>query len=269
VALRAPLPAELPPAPAALLPAAPPAAGPGKKAPPDVLDQLLLETAGAVAREGLTDPDARVRRTAFEALEAMGGLAVDYVPDLVRALRDRDLFVRWIATRALGKLAVEADPEGPPEGVSPAQGKRVRQALRAARVLAALTARLCEQDLSVRLATMDALGAFGPDGVAAVPALAENVGRGDSEARMAAMRALESIGVGAAPSLTAIAAALGNGDARVRAEAARVLGHFGRAPASRPAAAAALPALRRLITDPDPDVRKAVSEAILDITGAR
>jgi HEAT repeat protein len=80
------------------------------------------------------------------------------------------------------------------------------------------------------------------------------------ETRIAAMKALENIGRPAAPALPAVAWALLDLSPRIRSEAARVLGRFGAE------AQPFLPALRRRTTDPDSDVRKAASEAILNIT---
>src|SRR5262249_54738724 len=56
----------------------------------DPLRGMLADTAGALIRGGLSDPDVRARREAFGALETLGDLAGPYLVDLVRALRDCD-----------------------------------------------------------------------------------------------------------------------------------------------------------------------------------
>jgi HEAT repeat protein len=212
-----------------------------KKADTDVdepLRRVFEATARRLAREGLFDPDVRARRAAAEALEGMGDVLAPYIPELVRALCDRDEIVRWLAARALGELA----PRQP----------RV--------VLRGLVPRLGDEDLDVRIGAANAIGRYGDAARPAVPALAAFVSRGDVEARVAVLQALEAIGTDASPALPAVARALADEDPRVRAEAARVLGRFGRL------AAPYIPALRRLAVDPDPGVRRAGSAAILSIT---
>src|SRR5262249_22696100 len=54
-------------------------------------------------------------------------------------------------------------------------------------------------------------------------------------------------------------------DPRVRARAARVVGRLGTREASRAAAAGYIEDLRRLTSDPDSDVRKAASAALVEI----
>ncbi len=218
---------------------APPVLEPDKdQAPTDPLEKLLEESAGATIRSGLVDPNVAGRRSALEVLELMGDLGAPYVPKLVKALADPDLFVRWIAARTLGRLA----PRQPGLAVP------------------GLTALLADDDLDLRIVVARSLGNYGPAARTAVPALTCAVGRGDAEIRIAALKALESIGTDSVTALPTIGEALSNIDPRVRAEAARVLGRFGKS------ATAQLPALRRHTTDPDADVRKAASEAILQIT---
>jgi hypothetical protein len=201
------------------------------------LAPVIDETTRIMVEGLLKDPDPKARRAAAAALESVGQAAVPFVPQLVRALNDRDLFVRWIVARTLGKLKARPDIAVP-----------------------ALAQRLCEPDLSVRVAVAVALGNFEAEGRAAVPALARWVNRGDFVIRQAAMESLEKIGKAALPALTEVARALGDDSPAVRSEAARVLGRFG------PDAGKYLPALRPLLEDPSPEVRKAVSEAILNIT---
>src|SRR5439155_18365136 len=65
----------------------------------DCLQTLLPALANAVA-----DPSAQVRLQAVEALETIGPDAAPDTPALEGALSDRNLFVRWAAARALGKI---------------------------------------------------------------------------------------------------------------------------------------------------------------------
>ncbi len=204
----------------------------------DALGKMLSSLARDVSARGLTDPGVKGRRGAIEALEAMGETARPFIPSMIRALKDRDRFVRWIAARALGKLA----PAG------------------AARAVPALVCILDDDDLDLRITAAKAIGEYGPDAARALPELIAKVNTGDAEFRIAVMRALEAIGKDATRALPAIARSLRERDPRLRAEAARVLGEFGSA--SR----AYLEELTRLINDPDSEVRRSASAAIINIT---
>ncbi len=215
-------------------------AAPEKKAPEkndDPLNQVVDPVRRALIEEGLRDPDPRGRLAAVEALELLGTRAEPAIPGLAAALGDRDKFVRWASARTLGRMGL---------------GER--------EALPGLVRLLCDPDLDVRLASLDALRRYGPKVAAAVPALTATLGRGDTEARVGAMRALSAIGPAAEPSLPAVARGLKNPDPRMRIESARTLGGFGSA------ARAFVPALREALEDPDSDVRKAASEAVLQIT---
>jgi HEAT repeat protein len=204
---------------------------------PDPIGQLLDEVAEGLVRGGFSDPNPVARRASFEALESMGAASRPFIPRLVQGLKDPDLFVRWIAARALGKLA-------------PRQAEVV---------VPALACNLDDPDLDPRIAAARALGQYGPLARGAVEALTARLSKGDAEFRLAAMKALEDIGTDSAPALPALARSLRDIDPRVRAEAARIIGRFGSA------ARGHVEALRRLTTDPDSDVRKAASAAILTI----
>jgi HEAT repeat protein len=203
----------------------------------DPIGTLLRQVGERLVREGYRDPNPDARRATLEMVEAMGTASAPFIPQLIESLKDRDLFVRWVAARALGKLA-------PRE---------------AAAVVPALTGLLDDEDLDPRTAAAKAIGQFGPDGAAGVPALTARLHKGDAEFRLAAMKALEGIGTASAPALPGLAKALGDIDPRVRSEAARILGRFG------PQARGYVEDLRKLSTDPDSDVRRAASGAILSI----
>ncbi len=191
---------------------------------------------------GLRDPDLAIRLATVDAIEMFGDAARSVAPELAASLCDPNRFVRWAAARTLGKMAPVA-----PELVVPG-----------------LTKLLSDQDLDLRLTAANSLGLYGPVAKPAVPALIRTVERGDSEVRRAAMLALVAIGPeNARGAVPAIAQELTDDNPRVRQTAAQVLGRFG------PLARSAEPALlQRAEQDSDVDVRKAASDALLDILPA-
>ncbi|MFO0844034.1 MAG: HEAT repeat domain-containing protein [Gemmataceae bacterium] len=203
----------------------------------DPVGTLLRQVGEGLVRGGFRDPTAPSRRAALEAMEAMGPGGAQFIPQLVERLKDDDLFVRWIAARALGKQA-------PRE---------------AALVVPGLVCVLDDVDLDPRIAAARALGQYGADAAQAVPALSARLLKGDAEFRIAVMKALDGIGTDSQPALPNLARALRDTDPRVRTEAATVIGRFGAL------AKDYIEPLRQLTTDPDSDVRKAASAAILMI----
>jgi HEAT repeat protein len=228
-----------------------PAAKPG----PELLGASLHSALPDVVA-GLSDPNVRARIEAVGVLDSMGADAAPAIPALVKSLGDRDRFVRWSAARALGRLAPRS-----PELVVPA----------VARLLG-------DDDLDVEVAAATALERYGPAAKTAVAALGHRASHGDADIRIAAMKALEAVGADAAPALPAVALNLvaktraqreqeGGPEAgplpppKARAAAAETLGHFGKL------AAGAVPVLQLALNDDDPEVRRAVSDAILRATG--
>lgn len=205
---------------------------------PDALGKTLVGIGEDVIRRGAFDSNPAGRRASLEAIESMGETGKVFLPQLIAALKDPDKFVRWIASRTLGRLA--------PAGARDA--------------LAGLICLLDEVDLDVRLAAIDAITSYGSAAASAVPELARRVNKGDAESRIAMMRALEAIGAEAASALPELKPLLINLDPRLRAEAARVLGQF------RGLARDFLPDLQRLLRDPDSEVRRTASAAIIFIT---
>lgn len=187
--------------------------------------------------QAVSDPDVRVRLAALEYLEMLGPDAAPAAPAVIKALSDRNLFVRWAAARTLGKMGpVDVEDSVP-----------------------ALAKLLFDPDLDVRLVASTVLEHYGSAARAAVPALSRASGTGDAEARIAALRALDAVGPAAEAAVPAVTRALRHPDVRVRRTAAEVLGRFG------PAARSAEPALRRTLSDDDADVRRAASDALLNI----
>jgi HEAT repeat protein len=223
---------------------APPEKGAGAK-PPARLEDLLLRGLQAMLSElaaCLDDPVVAVRLAALDALELLESATAPASPAVIKALGDRDHFVRWSAARVLGKT-----------------GKAGVDIEAAVPALARL---MTDSDTDVRLMSAATLERYGPDAAAAVPALIAATGQGDAEIRIAAMHALHGIGKNAEKVVPALIDALGNPEYRVRQTAAEILGFFG------PEARSAEPALRRALDDSNADVRKAASDALVDILAA-
>jgi HEAT repeat protein len=78
-----------------------------------LLREVLQQSVSGLA-QSLKHPDVRVRRSALDALEVLGPLALPALPALTQALHDPDHFVRWSAVRAVGKLDLsDASPVVP------------------------------------------------------------------------------------------------------------------------------------------------------------
>jgi HEAT repeat protein len=136
----------------------------------DPLQQNFGATLPALSRN-LVDRDVNVRRSTLEVLEVLGSTARPAAPNIVRSLNDPDLFVRWAAARALGRLA-------------PAE---------AATAVPAVVRLLGESDPGIRLTAVAALERYGPAAKDAVPALLVRLRIQDAELRAVVVRALGSI----------------------------------------------------------------------------
>lgn len=217
----------------------------GAQLPQDpLLEGLTSKETWATLRAGMADPDPRVRLSAIEVLEMMGANAAPGVPDLTRRLADPDLFTRWAAARTLGRIGPR-DHAGTVEGL----------------------ARMVEEDrdLDARLAAAVALQRYGPDGRGGVSALRFALRTGDPDLRIRAIRALEGIGTDARTAVPDLADALSHRDVRVRRVAVEALGRFGPILWESPGAATAIEELRKAIEDPDNEVSRKASEALLRI----
>jgi HEAT repeat protein len=203
---------------------------------PQTAAQVIEATLKTVPRD-LRDPDVAIRLAALDYLEMLGPDAAPAAPAIIAAFQDPNLFVRWAATRVLGKIGPVNLNESIP----------------------ALARLLSDPDLDVRVTAATVLEHFGKDAAPAADALARVVNRGDAEFRIAALRALQAVGPRAADHVPVIVVALRHPDERVRRAAAIVLGRLG------PAASAAEPALRMALSDKDAEVRKDASDALLDI----
>jgi HEAT repeat protein len=197
----------------------------------------------------LRDPSSLVRAQAALALAELGLSAREAEAALAQALRDQDSEVRYAAVVALG--AIVAEGKAAVEGMARA---------------------LADEDWFVRLAAAQALQKLGDRAKPAVPALIDALGPKDFVKDFrpvrcgAAMVALARIDPGAKELDAAFKLIVGKmlederqGSFGARATGARLLGDCG------PAAVSTLPALAKLLRDPDGDVRVAGAEALLKI----
>lgn len=185
----------------------------------------------------LNDPDRDVRLQTLDVLEELGPFLEPIAPAIVKSLSDPAPFVRWAATRTMGKAA----PLSARTAIEP---------------LARLTG---DQDLDLCLAAATALEHYGPLSAPVLPVLISRLKATDAELRLAIIRAIVGVGRGATPAIPALTATVADPDARVRKAAAQALGNFGGQ------ARSAIPALEAAANDTNIDVRKAASDAILSI----
>jgi HEAT repeat protein len=240
----------------------------------------------------LKDPDAGVRAVAASSLAAVFAPphrrpppAARALPLLIKLLRDRSTAVccgAAEALQALGPVAVEAIPElirllkrpdtpdrrpGPPVLLLPGckLGQRVASTLGAMgpRALPALLPLLGHTRAEVRALAADALGGLGASAGPAASALGAALGDKDEGVRLAAARALGAAGQAAAAAVPALTRALEDRSDLVRGAAVRALEALG------PRARAAGPRLARLLrSDPNALVRTAAGEALLKVEPA-
>jgi HEAT repeat protein len=194
--------------------------------------------------EKLSHQEVSVRLAVLYALETLEMDAAPAAPAVVKALADDNSFVRWGATRALGRMA-------------PLTGKDSAAAVKALGKAVADE----KENVRVRNAAAAALARFGIAAKEAVPGLSAAVSKGEPELRVNGMRALQAIGAAAQDAVPTVSAALQTKDTplAVRLEAAKTLAKLG------PAAAAGRPALLEALNDPHPEIRLAAAEALLTI----
>ncbi len=199
---------------------------------------------------GLDDADYRVRLASVDVLETFGDRAAAAIPALVKALSDRNKFVRWAAVRTLGRLA-----------------DRANERKEAKEVVAALVRLLNDrEDASVRITAAYALELYGSEAKEAVPHLARVINRGDKEYIIAILHTLQGIGTDARIALPNVAWVLSNRDlpASVRIEAALTLGRFGALAMGQIGSLRAV-----MVNDPDESVRHAAGDAVLAVERAK
>lgn len=214
--------------------------------PDTFLEPFLVKMTPEVVAN-LTHPNYRVRLAASQVIESRGNQARQPAAALVPRMDDGNLFVRWAAARALGRLS-QPTIKGAVEGL----GKL-----------------LSDDDLSVRMAAATSLEALGKEGRDATPELLTVVNAGDADFREVALRALGVVGpfANAAPLIPekrnqiivpVIAKELSHPDVRVRRAAAQALTRFGAS-----SAVYAGKELKAALDDEDADVRRYATEALL------
>ncbi|MGD9519796.1 MAG: HEAT repeat domain-containing protein, partial [Armatimonadota bacterium] len=183
------------------------------------LGRMGKEARGGVRAlvQRLSDEDAQVRDAVLGALANIGAPAV---AALTAELRARNPVVRRLAATALGQIAAAA---AAPELAQQLEAARAPLALRqasCARVVAALLARLSDEDEGVRTAAAKALGKVGAP---AVEPLITRLQHPEALIRKHAAQALSSMGEVAALAVPALVQCLEDLDDSVREEAALAL----------------------------------------------
>jgi HEAT repeat protein len=214
----------------------------GGDPPADPLKGAVAALLPALAAR-LGDDAPEVRIAVAEAIENGGEFARTQLDAVAAASASRDVFERWVATRTLGRLFT---------------GANARQI---ERILAALRARLTDTDLDVRRTALTALGRGGSMARPATAAVLEVVlrERADPEFRAQAVRTLQLIEAERVLVVPVLAEALSTDSARVRREVVMFLGASGNA--ARPV----VPEIRKLLNDPEEDVRREAARALLAI----
>jgi HEAT repeat protein len=209
----------------------------------DPLGPALKEAVPVLAKR-LSADEVRARLASLYVLETLGPEAAPAAGEVVRALRDRDPFVRWGAARALGRMALKGEAAG--------------------KAVAGLAPLLKDDNADARLGAAAALQRYGAAARGAVAELSAAVKEGDDEVRLRAIAALAAIGPEAGKdAVAALVKALQAGEPDVRAAAAGALGQV--APGDK----AAREALRKALDDPDAEVRGAASAALLRREGGQ
>ncbi len=209
--------------------------------PPE--DPLLSGTAGllpALARR-LNDPSPDIRLVAIEGFEHQGADARPFLASIVDASRNADVFVRWVATRTLGRLYDGA--------------MRAERAI----IISALAERAADTDLDVRSVALTALGKGGNVSRPATSAVVRLAASGDPDMRVQAMRTLALIDANRSETLPAMGRILLAETTRVRKAAVIYLASLGTD------ARLLLPEIRPLLLDPDEEVRRETARALLAI----
>jgi HEAT repeat protein len=214
---------------------------PGEDAVPrrtDPLGERLKAAVPSLAKRLSTAQEPGARLVPLYALEALEADAAPAAPQVVKALDDKDPFVRWAAVRALGVMGLKGEP--------------------AEKAVAGLAPRLTDDSGDVRTSAAVALQRYGPAAAGAAAALAAVVKGDDPEMRLLAVLALEAVGPPAGKEAgAALVQALKADESLVRAAAARALGHVG------PLDRSAREALRTALDDPDGEVRRAAAASLL------
>jgi HEAT repeat protein len=182
----------------------------------------------------LQSSDHASRLWARYAIARITGDLPAHLPFFIEALPDRTTLFPGMAAAALA-------------GFGPVAAPAVPQLIR----------ELQDADAEYRWSAAGALAAIGPAAMEALPALIDTLNDPDEKVRWYSAWALGEIGAGATAAVPALTAALDDIDDDVRGYAARAIGNIG-----GHAAEVALPGLRALQADENPNLRSAATEAL-------
>lgn len=249
---------------------------------------LALAEIGPAAKEAeaaltlaLRDSDAEVRYTAVVALGAIVPDGKEWVDGLARALVDEDWFVTLAAAQALQNLGERARPAVPAliNALSPRDHVKDFRPVRCGEAMVALSridprakeldgafkvvvGKLLEDErqgsFGARARGARMLGECGAAALPAVPAVVKLLKDPEGDVRVAAAEALLKISPDnqAEAALGSLAEALKSPDLLIRLRSVEALAGRGRQ------ARSALPALKALLQDPEPELRDAAREAM-------
>lgn len=204
----------------------------GSRAQPPYAERTPLQW-----RETLASSEfAVLRRRAAYVLGRLPAAARDSVPPLIKALKDRDLVVRWYAADSLGRLRAAAASATPAliAGLSdPTNDKDVRRNIAkalgrigkpAAAAADALRAALSNDDRLYRIEAAVALYRIS-EAAEATKSLAELLAEADDRIAYAALRAFDRLD-GPLPDVQAVARQLARKSGDTRRAAARLLRRY-------------------------------------------
>ncbi len=182
------------------------------------------------------DPDKDVRAAVFGVLVRIGPKMKGVVPAILKGTKDPDPEVRLRAVLAMGRL-----------------GPGVKE------VIPALLSGLEDKDPQVRAAALKALESFGPAAKEAVPAVAARMGQGGPEERLAVAATLlkiDSSQSGRVVPLLILMLKDPSLGPPARLRAADLLEQSGSA------AQGEIPALAKILADPNAEIRNRVSQLL-------
>lgn len=195
----------------------------------------------------LDDPDPARRLAAIKALGAIGHEATPSIPELTRALSDRESLIRCEAAVSLGNVGPAAAGSAPAMFDAMRRASGLQTGLIAGAiarlgpsVVPSLVEATRERPGSVRRESIHALGLMGPEAQGAIGRIEELTRDHDSSTRMQAASVFWSIS-GRPDAASTLIEALGDPDKSVRSQAAYRLGLIGAA------ANSAIPALTRML----------------------
>ncbi len=208
--------------------------------PEDALKNVAVVLLPPLAAR-LRDESPEIRLIAIEGFEFQGEAARPFLGDIIRASENQDIFVRWVATRTLGRqfaTATDAD---------------------ASRIVRALEARIHDNDLDVRSVALTAVGKGGNRARAATADVLTLVAAGDPDQRVLAIKTLGLIDADRDLSVPVLAEVLQARPNAVRKAAVTYLGTLGHD--ARPI----LSRIKPLLYDRNDEVKKETAQALLAI----